>query len=232
MNSTKYRIFYNQGKRLKELRKADIPEGKKKCRTQEEAAELFLVSVSAYKDYERGVSFPDRDSLYRIAAHYGCSVDYLLCFTDTKTYSASDIPKLIGISGKAVDFLKQGHNNILSAAAAAGTTPEAQNIDAFTPSAALLLSQLIEDAPVEFTALMRNINRFLSLCDDTVTGSHYDERGAAEWTCSTALHDLLKKASESPRFKALSRTVLAYRTIQQTQALYDANNPHKNRPEA
>lgn len=227
-NSTNSRTFLKQGKRLTELRKADVPEGKKKCRTQEEAAKLFLVSVSSYKDYERGISFPDRETLYRIAEHYRCSVDYLLCRTDTKIYSGSDIPELIGLSGKAVDFLHERHKYLLSAAAAAGTTLEVQNFNPLTTSAAFLLSQLIEEAPDEFTDLIQKINLYLSLCDDTITGSHDNERGTAEWKCSTALHDLLKKASESQRFKALSLSILT----QQIQVLYDANNPHKRSPEA
>lgn len=49
--------------------------------TQDEAAEMFGVSLSGYKKWEQGVGKLNGEILCAIADKYECSTDYLLCRT-------------------------------------------------------------------------------------------------------------------------------------------------------
>ena len=46
--------------------------------TQEEAADIFEVSLSSYQKYERDAISPSYDTLIKIADFYGVTTDYLL----------------------------------------------------------------------------------------------------------------------------------------------------------
>lgn len=223
-------LNYTFGNRLKELRN-------KKGLTLDAFTQKYGFALDTYKSWEKGNDNITAHNLNKLADCFNVPTDYLLLRTDYVTVGNEAIQERTGLSAAAIDYMSTGHRDLVSAvvAAAAKTTLEDQNIDTSTPSAAILLSQLIEDAPVEFIALIREINRFLSMSDDQSTGSHEWHREASEYTCTKALGKLLDKARTSPRFIGLSRTLLIRQESESIQALYDTNNPHikkENSPEA
>lgn len=67
--------------------------------TQQEIADKVGVSRIAFANYESGNIQPSIETLIKLATEFGCSIDYLLCFSDIRERatptSSNDIPKLI-----------------------------------------------------------------------------------------------------------------------------------------
>ena len=66
------------GNRLKELRTS-------KKMTQDDMANLLNIKRQTYSAYERGISFPDINSVSYMADFFNVSVDYILGKTDIQT---------------------------------------------------------------------------------------------------------------------------------------------------
>ena len=61
--------------KLKELRMG-------KCVTQHDVATSIGCTSNVYSRYERGVRWPDRDTLIKMSKYFGASVDYIIGNTD------------------------------------------------------------------------------------------------------------------------------------------------------
>ncbi len=57
--------------RLRELRKEE-------CETQVQVATDIGIFEQQYQKYERGASLPNLENLWKLADHFGVSVDYLI----------------------------------------------------------------------------------------------------------------------------------------------------------
>ncbi len=58
-------------KRLRELRK-------EACETQVQVAEAIGIAESHYQRYERGASLPNLENIWKLADHFGISIDFLV----------------------------------------------------------------------------------------------------------------------------------------------------------
>lgn len=57
--------------RIRELRK-------ERCETQVQVAEALGIAESHYQVYERGASLPNLENAWKLADHFGVSIDYLV----------------------------------------------------------------------------------------------------------------------------------------------------------
>ena len=57
--------------RIRELRK-------EQCETQVQVAEAIGIAESHYQKYERGVGLPNLENAWKLADHFGVSIDYLV----------------------------------------------------------------------------------------------------------------------------------------------------------
>ena len=57
--------------RIRELRKEE-------CETQVQVAESIGIAEQHYQKYERGASLPSAENLWKLADHFGVSIDYLV----------------------------------------------------------------------------------------------------------------------------------------------------------
>ena len=57
--------------RLRELRKEN-------CETQVQVAVDIGIAEQQYQTYERGASLPNLENIWKLADHFGVSVDYLI----------------------------------------------------------------------------------------------------------------------------------------------------------
>ena len=58
-------------KRLRALRK-------EACETQVQVAEAIGIAESHYQRYERGASLPNLENIWKLADHFGISIDFLV----------------------------------------------------------------------------------------------------------------------------------------------------------
>lgn len=67
--------------------------------TQQEMADKLRISRVAYANYESGNFQPSIESLVQMASEFGCSIDYLLCFSNVREQasppSTATIPEII-----------------------------------------------------------------------------------------------------------------------------------------
>lgn len=91
--------------RLKQLRK-------NKKITQIEFAKLLNLSQQVVSDYERGVRFPDLETLKRIANFYDCSIDFLLGNTKPNYNYDSIALKTVSVEGLDKEEVQQIINMI------------------------------------------------------------------------------------------------------------------------
>lgn len=63
--------------RLRELRKEE-------CETQVQVAAAIGVAEQQYQRYERGVTLPGLEIAWKLADHFGVSIDYLVGRTDER----------------------------------------------------------------------------------------------------------------------------------------------------
>ncbi len=63
--------------RIRELRK-------EQCETQVQVANALGIAESHYQTYERGASLPNAENLWKLADHFGVSIDYLLGRSDER----------------------------------------------------------------------------------------------------------------------------------------------------
>ena len=57
--------------RIRELRKEE-------CETQVQVAEALGIAEQHYQKYERGASLPNLENVWKLADHFGVSIDYLV----------------------------------------------------------------------------------------------------------------------------------------------------------
>lgn len=57
--------------RIRELRKEE-------CETQVQVADAIGIAESHYQKYERGASLPNLENTWKLADHFGVSIDYLV----------------------------------------------------------------------------------------------------------------------------------------------------------
>ncbi len=57
--------------RLRELRK-------EQCETQRQIADALGIAESHYQIYERGTGLPNLENAWKLADHFGVSIDYLV----------------------------------------------------------------------------------------------------------------------------------------------------------
>ena len=62
--------------RLRELRK-------EKGETQAQVAKAIDILEQQYQKYERGANFPNLENAWKLADHFGVSIDYLVGRSDT-----------------------------------------------------------------------------------------------------------------------------------------------------
>ena len=63
--------------RLRELRK-------EKGETQAQVAKAIDILEQQYQKYERGANFPNLENAWKLADHFGVSVDYLIGRSETR----------------------------------------------------------------------------------------------------------------------------------------------------
>lgn len=63
--------------RLRELRR-------EQCETQVQVATAIDIKESQYQTYERGASLPRVECLWKLADHFGVSIDYLVGRSDER----------------------------------------------------------------------------------------------------------------------------------------------------
>ena len=63
--------------RIRELRK-------EQCETQVQVADALGIAESHYQTYERGASLPNVENLWKLADHFGVSIDYLVGRSDER----------------------------------------------------------------------------------------------------------------------------------------------------
>jgi len=67
--------------------------------TQKQLAKIFGFAESTIGCYETGKRHPDYNLLKRLADFFNCSTDYLLCRTDKRNATVTEV-ELININGK------------------------------------------------------------------------------------------------------------------------------------
>jgi len=198
--------FTEYGDRLKALRlKKD--HGEKL--TQAAAAAAFGVNERTYKNWEYGATLPDGIALLKIADFYGVSVDYLLCRTASAALHGDDIARITGLSPAAVDYLAGDAKTIAENYNAwdGGTYRELRDFarEFVGPSAPLVLSDLIENAPEQFGNLIHDMHLYIwheienkeSSGDDSRIYENERAKAAAQYTASVSLSNLLTAAGEA-----------------------------------
>ena len=63
--------------RIRELRKEE-------CETQVQVADAIGIAESHYQKYERGASLPNLENTWKLADHFGVTVDYLIGRSDQR----------------------------------------------------------------------------------------------------------------------------------------------------
>lgn len=92
------------GKRIK-------AERERTALTQKEFAKKIGISNQTYNNLENGIGSLKLEHLYKISDKCGCDMGYLLGECDNRTYEATDISKVTGLSEEAVDILKTVKSN-------------------------------------------------------------------------------------------------------------------------
>ena len=63
--------------RIRELRK-------EQCETQVQVANALGIAESHYQIYERGTGLPNLENIWKLADHFGVSIDYLVGRTEER----------------------------------------------------------------------------------------------------------------------------------------------------
>ena len=63
--------------RIRELRK-------ERCETQLQVANALGIAESHYQVYERGTGLPNLENIWKLADHFGVSIDYLVGRSDER----------------------------------------------------------------------------------------------------------------------------------------------------